>query len=279
MSETNVPGYTANQRLLDPRKLGTTTMLSSTSKYLNHPRLRHWMAVESLRRNGPDMDHYGGPLEIIDIFRELDDVDEINRLFAAARERDPALDEWFEARFLVPHDLEALARLPEGTLGREYQKMLAEQGLQADFLPFASTATDYDYFHRRHSQTHDIEHLVVGYRYDPLGEFALVAARATNMLNVLGQELAEHVSVVSNLLLGSGIARFGCHYPHLLPPLYKALGEGQRIGSSLKIPLFMPRYEDMFEWTIAEVRDHLGVAHGPDFEDTMWSLGEYFDAA
>ncbi|MDP4789396.1 MAG: hypothetical protein NWR64_05360, partial [Haliea sp.] len=117
---TDVPSYTANQRLLDPQRLGTSTMLSSTSKYLNHPRLRHWVAVESLRRNGPDMDHYGGPMEIIDIFRDLDDIDEINRLFGEARARDAALDAWFEARFLVPHDLDALATLPEGTLGREY---------------------------------------------------------------------------------------------------------------------------------------------------------------
>lgn len=276
---TDVPSYTAGQRLLDPRRLGTTTMLSSTSKYLNHPRLRHWVAVESLRRNGSDMDHYGGPMEIIDIFRELDDADEINRLFGEARARDPQLDAWFEARFLTPHDLDALAELPEGTLGREYQKMLAEQGLQADFLPFESTVSDYDYFHRRHSQTHDIEHLVVGYRYDPLGEFALIAARTTNLLKHLGQELGEHISVVSNLLVSTGIARFGCHYPHLLPPLYKALGEGNRIGEQLRVPLFMPRYEEMFDWTIEAVREELGVHHSPDFEDTMWSLGEYFDAA
>lgn len=276
---TDVPGYSANQRLLDPRRLGSTTMLSSTSKYLNDPRLRHWVSVEALRRNGPDMDHYGGPLEIIDIFRELDEVDEINRLFAEARSRDKALDAWFEARYLIPHDMEALAQLPEGTLGREYQKMLAEQGLQADFLPFESTASDYDYFHRRHSQTHDIEHLVVGYRYDPLGEFALIAARTTNLIRALGPELGEHISVVSNLLLATGIARFGCHYPHLLPPLYKALGEGNRIGEALKTPLFMPRYEEMFDWPLERVREHMGVVHGPDYEDTMWSLGEYFDAA
>lgn len=276
---TDVPGYSANQRLLDPRKLGTSTMLSSTSKYLNDPRLRHWVAVESLRRNGPDMDHYGGPLEIIDIFRGLDDIDEINRLLGEARARDAKLDAWFEARYLIPHDLEALAQLPEGTLGREYQKMLAEQGLQADFLPFDSTATDYDYMLRRQSQTHDIEHVVIGYRYDPLGEFGLIAARQTNMARFLGAELMEHLSVVSNLLLSTAIARFGCHYPHLLPPLYKALGEGQRIGQQLKTGIFMPRYEEMFEWTVEEVRAHLGVVHGPDYEDTMWSLGEYFDAA
>lgn len=276
---TDVPSYSAGQRLLDPRRLGTTTMLSSTSKYLNDPRLRHWVAVESLRRNGPDMDHYGGPLEIIDIFRGLDDIDEINRLFGEARRKDARLDAWFEARYLIPHDMQALAELPEGTLGREYQKMLTEQGLQADFLPFDNTATDYDYFMRRHSQTHDIEHVVVGYRYDPLGEFALIAARQTNMLKVLGLELMEHMSVVSNLLLSTGIARFGCHYPQLLPPLYKALGEGQRIGEQMTTGLFMPRYEEMFEWTVDAVREELGIRHGPDFEDTMWSLGEYFDAA
>ncbi|GAB3285808.1 Coq4 family protein [Parahaliea aestuarii] len=276
---TDVPGYSANQRLLDPRRLGTSTMLSSTSKYLNDPRLRHWVAVESLRRNGPDMDHYGGPLEIIDIFRGLDDIDEINRLLAGARAQDAKLDAWFEDRYLIPHDMEALAQLPEGTLGREYQKMLTEQGLQADFLPFGSTATDYDYMLRRQSQTHDIEHVVVGYRYDPLGEFGLIAARQTNMARFLGAEVMEHMSVVSNLLLSTAIARFGCHYPQLLPPLYKALGEGQRIGAQMTTGIFMPRYEEMFEWTVDAVREELGIRHSPDFEDTMWSLGEYFDAA
>lgn len=78
-----------------------------------------------------------------------------------------------------------------------------------------------------------------------------------------------------NRLFGEARARD----PHLLPPLCKALGEGNRIGEQLRVPLFMPRYEEMFDWTIEAVREELGVHHSPDFEDTMWSLGEYFDAA
>lgn len=276
---SDVPEYEVNQRLIDPKKLGSTSTLSSTSKYLNEPRLRHWVATESLRRNGLDIDHYGGPLEIIGIFRELDDVDRINQLFAEARSRDAALDQWFSDRYLVPHDMEALSRLPEGTLGREYQKMLAEQGLQADFLPFDSTATDYHYFQRRNGQTHDIEHLVTGYRYDPLGEFALITARNTSIIQSLGLELAEHLCVVANLLLSTGIARFACHKPQLLQPLYKAIGEGERIGRQMTTPIFMPRYEEMFDWPLEQVRSALGVVHSADYEDTMWSLGEYFDAA
>ncbi|MFC6923912.1 Coq4 family protein [Microbulbifer taiwanensis] len=254
-------------------------MLSSTSKYLNDPRLRHWVATEALRRNGLDIDHYGGPLEIIDIFRDLDDIDTINKLFAEARAKDPNLDRWFNERYLVPHDMEALAKLPEGTLGREYQKMLAEQGLQADFLPFDSTATDYDYFLRRQGQTHDIEHVVTGYRYDPLGEFALIAARNISIIQSLGLELAEHLCVVSNLLLSTGLSRFACHYPKMLQPLYRALGEGERIGRQMTAPIYMPRYEEMFEWPLEKVRETLGVVHSSEFEDTMWSLGAYFDVA
>ena len=228
--QVELQAYNGQQRLLNPKKLGSTSSLSSTSKYLNDPRLRHWVSMETLRRNGLDLDHYGAALEIIDIFRELDDIDRINELFAEARKRDPELDRWFEERYLVPHDLDALSDLPQGTLGREYQKMMAEQGLQADFLPFESTATDYDYWMRRTSQTHDIEHVVSGYRYDPLGEFGLIALRNTQIIDRMGLELAEHLIVVANLLVSSALGRFACHYPKLVMPMYRALGEGERIG-------------------------------------------------
>lgn len=277
--KVQVQAYNGQQRLLNPKKLGTTTALSSTSKYLNDPRLRHWVAMESLRRNGLDLDHYGGALEIIEIFRELDDVDRINELFAEARKRDSELDQWFEARYLVPHDLEALSKLPEGTLGREYQKMMAEQDLQADFLPFESTATDYDYWMRRTSQTHDIEHVVSGYRYDPLGEFGSIALRNTQIIERLGYALAEHLVVVGNLLVSTALSRFACHYPKLVMPMYRALGEGERIGREMTTPIYTPRYEEMFDWPVVEVRKKLGVTHSEAFEDTSWSLGEYFDAA
>lgn len=277
--QVQVQAYNGQQKLLNPKKLGSTTALSSTSKYLNDPRLRHWVAMESLRRNGLDLDHYGGALEIIEIFRELDDIDLINELFVKARQRDPHLDRWFEDRYLVPHDLEALSQLPEGTLGREYQKMMAEQALQPDFLPFDSTATDYDYWMRRTSQTHDIEHVVSGYRYDPLGEFGLIALRNTQIIQNMGLELAEHLIVVANLLVSTALSRFACHYPKLVMPMYRALGEGERIGRTMKSPIYTPRYEEMFDWPVEKVREHLGVTHSAGYEDTSWSLAEYFDAA
>lgn len=80
-------------------------------------------------------------------------------------------------------DREALARLPEGSLGRAYLAFMSTGRLDAGFLVRASEAgglghagtTDDDYVGRRLRDQHDLWHVVTGYQGDLLGEASVLA--------------------------------------------------------------------------------------------------------
>ena len=80
-------------------------------------------------------------------------------------------------------DREALARLPEGSLGRAYLAFMESEGLSAAGIIAASEAgratsiegdTELDYLERRNRDSHDLWHAVTGYRGDVVGEVAIL---------------------------------------------------------------------------------------------------------
>ncbi len=75
-------------------------------------------------------------------------------------------------------DLDALAALPEGTLGHAYATFLRARGLTPEV--FDGAPPEYAdpraaYMVQRLRQTHDLWHVVTGYDTDPRGEVALQA--------------------------------------------------------------------------------------------------------
>jgi ubiquinone biosynthesis protein COQ4 len=84
----------------------------------------------------------------------------------------------------VLEDRAALARLPEGSLGRAYLDFVEREKISAEGLREAGRkgmtnetplSDPYDYVHARMRDTHDLWHAVVGYHGDVLGETALLA--------------------------------------------------------------------------------------------------------
>nr|HEX4314107.1 Coq4 family protein [Kofleriaceae bacterium] len=75
-------------------------------------------------------------------------------------------------------DLDALAALPDGTLGHAYAQFLRSRGLTPDVFD-GSPANIGDervaYVVQRMRQTHDLWHVVTGHDTDPRGEIALQA--------------------------------------------------------------------------------------------------------
>jgi ubiquinone biosynthesis protein COQ4 len=75
-------------------------------------------------------------------------------------------------------DLDALAALPEGTLGHAYARFLRSHGLTPDVFdgaPPGITDPRRSYVVQRMRQTHDLWHVVTGCETDPAGEIALQA--------------------------------------------------------------------------------------------------------
>ena len=172
-----------------------SSCLLSTSRYLNDPALRDWIATESLRRNGPDLPSGFGVPQLYVIMQKLSDEDRINRLFATARQRDPGLARWLDDRFVSRYRKDDLRDYAEGTLGRAYFAMLDASNLDVEILPDFEPHSDAQYFMLRAQQTHDIEHILAGLQANAIGEMGTMTLRIANFCKVFDAELAGELSV------------------------------------------------------------------------------------
>jgi len=88
------------------------------------------------------------------------------------------LDE--QPTMLTDIDLDALAKLPEGTLGHEFAHYFRKNGIEPFSFDFP-LRSDADFLNKRYRETHDIHHLLTGYGTDPTGEIELQAFYVGNL--------------------------------------------------------------------------------------------------
>ena len=113
-------------RGITPVSTESSTLISS-SKYLNDPRLRQWIADITLKQNGPDMPAQAEMYPLIGLLDELQDKQRIEELFTAERALNPALDAWFNDWFISDYDAGYFERFEAGTLGRLfYDEVIAK---------------------------------------------------------------------------------------------------------------------------------------------------------
>jgi ubiquinone biosynthesis protein COQ4 len=90
--------------------------------------------------------------------------------------RDPVLARALRERPRLGRvDMEALSRLPEGTLGRAFVELLREHGLDPNVLPLREAPDAASYVKAHLFETHDLWHVVTGFRPDSAGEMGLQA--------------------------------------------------------------------------------------------------------
>lgn len=244
----------------------TSSVLVSSSKYLNDARVRDWVATHLLRRNGSDVPTPSDSIQLVQILREVQDIDHINALFAAERKQNRALDEWFTAGFSSSFTLEDLGRYAPGTVGAIYHEQLSDNALDVNIVPPFVPKNDFEYFQLRAGQTHDLEHILGGGSFDFIGELVPYYMRLTNLFVHLSPELAGELSAFS--ILGSTriITRAVLHYPQTWLVAQNAMERGARVGRD-SAPLYMMKYEDVFDLTPEAAREALGI-RGVEVVDT-----------
>jgi len=144
-------------------------------------------------------------------------------------------------------DFAALEALPEGTLGRAYATFLKENGITpAPFKTAPNVCDDrLSYVMLRFRQTHDLWHVVTGFRTDVDGEVMLQAFT-----------FAQTRSPASFLIALFGFMRFA-----LDPRAFSRVRAAYELGKKLP-PLGPTRWEEMFERPLAEVRARIGAEPG-----------------
>jgi ubiquinone biosynthesis protein COQ4 len=139
-------------------------------------------------------------------------------------------------------DFDALAALPDGTLGREYVRFLRDNAITPDvFKPPAGVDEWSAYAVQRIRQTHDLWHVLSGYRPDVRGEILLQAFTFAQF----GAPSALAISVFGTL-------RHGRRFKGFLRDLRAAYRRGKATR-----PLGAFRWEEHWAQPVSQLRERL----------------------
>jgi ubiquinone biosynthesis protein Coq4 len=242
-----------------------SSVLVSSSKYLNNARMREWVATEFLRRNGPDAPTPSGAHHLNAIMKDIQDYGEIDGLFAAARKTWPALDRWFEERFISTYTLQDLKKFPPESVGGIYFAHLARNNLEIDIVPRVEPKGDFEYWSLRGVQNHDLEHILGGGSFDSIGDLVPGFLRLSYIYKFFPPRLASLLGAKQYFLSTRFISRTALHYPECWRATWDAVARGRRVGEASEA-FFLARYEDIFHLTPAAARVELGVRDAVDID-------------
>ena len=159
-------------------------------------------------------------------------------------------------RYLSPApDLEALAQLPEGSLGCAFVKYMRDNELDPKLLRESAfieahhkRGKDVGYLAERGFQLHDMFHVLTGYDTTPLGE-----------VRVVSFTVAQTPAPYPALIIASRPLQAALYKPQLLPVIMDAITEGWALGRKAK-PLMPVHWEDFWERPLAQLRDEFALA-------------------
>ena len=243
-----------------------SSVLVSSSKYLNNPRLREWLAMILLRRNGSDMPPPAEMHEFLGILDELRDYDKVEEMFTQERKVNPELDTWFKEGFFSTYKIEDFKQYEPGSLGGIFYSWIMDGNYEIQITPWQEPKTQMEFYNLRSGQTHDFEHILCGGGFNFMGELVPYWYRLTNVFKFIkNPELAAEVSMIQ--IFGSlrYTVRTILHYPQVWPTCVNAIQRGMKVGQESDA-LFMKKLETAFHLPLEEARAALGVRGAVDVD-------------
>lgn len=171
----------------------------------------------------------------------------------ALAQASPELRALFDERYDPPLDLERLATLPDGTLGREWVRFVTANGIRPleTLLAFGTPQNLLEYQFRRAYKMHDLMHVVLGADASVLGEVRIVAYS-------LGQAPSRDAGRVRApaMALAVLVMNIGLRRPHEMREAVALAAAWLRVGERSPWHVAL-RVEDWLEKPVAELRAHL----------------------
>ena len=252
------------------RKIETdSSVLISSSKYLNNPELRALISQEMLRRNGADLPNTAYIPEVVQILQNLEDMPRIMQLFEEEKARLPEFRAWLEARSLANFTIEQVKDCKPGTLGEMLHKFMVESGYELDiFYREVQVVNDFTFYLRQTALTHDIEHMITGFGPNHGGEVALLNANLHARVRYFHPELAAFFNRVQIYLKAKTIMKDGLHYPEAMALNLEAEYHGAVQGRNWKYPLMVVDWRKYVDWQVEDIRKELNIT--PVIQDGIW---------
>ncbi|OCC25159.1 hypothetical protein MB02_00215 [Croceicoccus estronivorus] len=252
------------------RKIETdSSVLISSSKYLNNPELRALIAQEMLRRNGGDLPNTAYIPEVVQILQNLEDMPAIMQLFEEEKARLPEFREWLGNRNLANFTKDEVKDCAPGTLGAMLHHFMVESGYELDiFYREVQVVNDFTFYLRQTALTHDIEHMITGFGPNHGGEIALLNANLHARMRYFRPELASYFNRVQTYLKAKTIMKDGLHYPVSSALNLEAEYQGAVQGRNWKVPLMIVDWRKYVDWKIEDIREELGIF--PVIPEGMW---------
>ncbi|MCK0532483.1 hypothetical protein [Sphingobium agri] len=246
------------------RKVRTeSSVLVSSSRWLNDARVREWISTENLRRNGHDYPLLYGLPTLMQAVDEVRDVEEAEKLVAEERRRNPAFDQWLNEAFVSTYSKDDLKEYPEGSVGRQLFEYMDEFDLSPELNsrildnPDWKPANTLDYWNLRMGQTHDAYHILGEVGFGSVAEYFITGVVTGNVFRHLGAELAGALMTVNTLIMFPWMTRTMLHYPGAWPDLWRNLSYGYEVGQQSDA-LFTAKFEEIMHLSPAEARAALG---------------------
>jgi ubiquinone biosynthesis protein COQ4 len=256
-----------------------SSVLVSSSPYLNSAPLRELIAQEMLRRNGADLPMTSYIPDVAKIFMELEDWPKIFQLFEEEKARLPEFKKWLDGRKISLFKPEELAGAKPGTLRFAIHDFTMNLGYNMDhFYQGMEIKTDFDFYMKERTHSHDIEHMITGLEANHAGEIALISANMRAMYKYFTPELAAFFNRISAYLKAKTTMKSALFYPEAFKIELEAEDFGAQQGKAWKYPLFLVPFRDYLDWQISDIREELGIKNPPKAGIWAWTNSVANDA-
>ncbi|MFC3174461.1 Coq4 family protein [Novosphingobium bradum] len=244
-----------------------SSVLTSSSKFLNSPLFRDAWTMTSLRKMGPDVPlNYCQPAMFNAVF-DVTDPEEYAAAVEAEKACNPEFRDWLAARRIEHYDPAEMGHHAPGSLGAAIRDFLLNSGMKIEFRDQREIENDIDYILIQRAQTHDIQHMVSGFGLNHLSEVALAISTGAADTSYFTPALAHFLNMIPNFIAASTLMRTQLHYPAGMPHLYDAMATGIAFGRQLRQPLFMVDWGARLDQQLDDIATDLGFTR---FDDREW---------
>lgn len=207
-------------------------------------------ALVSFAKLVRDPNHLDEVFEIADALSEVHPA-ELAAMIASLSSTETGARAFRERPRLGVVDLSSLAALPPGTLGHEFALHMRNNALDPAALPTLTAVTDADYLRAHLYETHDIWHVVLGFRTDVAGEIGLQAFY-----------LSHTAGPLPRVLVTLGFVNAALFAPNEFATRIEEIARGYDLGKRVR-PLFGVRWAELWAEPIEAVRHRLGIPAPP----------------